>query len=81
MVQPLLLRGLKLSFPCCYLLRHTLLPYLFAGFAGRVACFRIDEMHRASRKAGDAMIDIAGRFGLVVVWSEALRAEACGGQR
>jgi len=50
---------------------------LFAAFAGRLACVRIDQMQPPARKAGDALIDIAGPLGLVLVRSPTLHAEAC----
>jgi hypothetical protein len=50
---------------------------LFAAFAGRLPCFRIDQIQPPARKAGDTLIDIAGALGLVLVRSPALHAEAC----
>ena len=50
---------------------------LFAAFAGRLACVRIDQMQPPARKAGDALIAIAGALGLVLVRSPTLHAEAC----
>ncbi len=49
---------------------------LFAIFAGRLACIRVDEMHRSARKAGDAYKDIAAPFGLIIVGCRALHMEA-----
>src|SRR6266446_6467078 len=47
-------------------------------FAGRLACFRIDQMQASAHKAGDALIEIAGPFGLIVR-RQALHPETCVG--